>query len=178
MAVMASPGEKAMTRISTVGSELAQGRTPPRFRRRPTGFTLVELIIALTILVTLTAVLAPVMFPSPGRSLRQAGSEIATTLRETRRHAQAEQARRRFLMDTQSGSYGIEKVQRQHVLPEGMSAQLTTAESLLTGETTGGIDFFPDGSSTGGRVLLGMDDQSLQVDIEWLTGRIRVSEID
>ena len=167
-----------MTPTSTTGSNLADAPIGQRLNGRSTGFTLVELLIALTILVTLTAMLAPVMLPSPGRALRQAGSEIATTLRETRRHAQAEQARRRFLMDTQSGSYGIENVQRQRVLPEGMSAQLTTAESLLTGDTAGAIDFFPDGSSTGGRVVLGLDDQSLQVDIEWLTGRIRVSEVD
>ncbi len=160
-----------MTRTSPTGIERVRHRTA-----RSTGFTLVELLIALTILVTLTAVLAPVIVPSPGRALRQAGSEIATTLRETRRHAQAEQARRRFLMDTEAGSYGIEHAGRRRALPNGMSAQLTTAESLQTGETSGGIDFFPDGSSTGGRVLLALDDQSLQVDIEWLTGRIRVSD--
>jgi general secretion pathway protein H len=57
-----------------------------------------------------------------------------------------------------------------------MKAALTTGRSLVTGESEGGIDFFPDGSSTGGRVYLEIDARSLKVDVEWLTGRIRVQE--
>jgi general secretion pathway protein H len=144
--------------------------------RTAAGFTLVELLIVFTLLVTLTAVLAPILIPSPGRALRESASEIATTLRETRRQAQARQSRVRFLVDTESGQFGIQGSQRWHALPEDINVQLTTGRSLLTGSHTGGIDFFPDGSSTGGRVSLSMADLSWRVDIEWLTGRIRVNE--
>ena len=144
-------------------------------RKTAAGFTLVELLIVFTLLVTLTAVLAPVLIPSPSRALRESASEIATTLRETRRHAQARQSRMRFLVNTESGQFGIQGSQPWRALPEDMNVQLTTGRSLLTGNHTGGIDFFPDGSSTGGRVSLSMADVSLRVDIEWLTGRIRVS---
>jgi general secretion pathway protein H len=145
-------------------------------RRKAAGFTLVELLIVFTLLVTLTAVLAPILMPSPSRALRESASEVATTLRETRRQAQASQARRRFLVNTDAGQFGIEGSQPWRALPEDMKVALTTGRSLLTGNTTGGIDFFPDGSSTGGRVSLSMADRSLRVDIEWLTGRVRVNE--
>jgi general secretion pathway protein H len=174
---MAAPAETVMTRTLPTGSESCRPAKERLPRRQPTGFTLVELLIVLTLLAVLTAVLAPVLLPSPGRALREAASEVATTLRETRRHARADQKRRRFLVDTQSGQFGIEDTPSWRSLPDDMSVELTTAESLLTGETRGGIDFFPDGSSTGGRVLLGMADQSVQVDIEWLTGRIRISSL-
>lgn len=145
-------------------------------RKTAAGFTLVELLIVFTLLVTLTAVLAPILIPSPSRMLRASASEVATTLRETRRQARASQARRRFLVDTESGKFGIEGSPPWRALPENMNVQLTTGKSLLTGTASGGIDFFPDGSSTGGRVSLSMANQALRVDIEWLTGRIRVNE--
>ena len=141
-----------------------------------TGFTLIELMIVFTLMITLSAVLAPLLLPSPSRTLRTTAGEIATTLRETRRRAQAEQVRKRFLIDTESGQYGVEGTGSWRRLSGEMQAALTTGQSLLTGETRGGIDFFPDGTSTGGRVELGLDERSLQIDIEWLTGRIRVSD--
>ena len=140
------------------------------------GFTLVELLIVLTLLATLTAVLAPILLPSPGRQLQHAASEVITTLRETRRLAQRGQVRRRFFVDTEQGRYGIIDSGRDRQLPDGTTAALTTAESLLLGDGAGGIDFFPDGSSTGGRLVLGLDGHVRQIDIEWLTGRIRLSE--
>ena len=140
------------------------------------GFTLIELMIVFTLLVTLSAVLAPLLIPSPTRTLHEAASKVATTLRETRRQAQADQRRKRFLIDTRTGQFGVEGSASWRALPEDVKAALTTGKSLLTGETRGGIDFFPDGSSTGGRVELTVAEQSLKVDIEWLTGRIRVQE--
>jgi general secretion pathway protein H len=143
-------------------------------RPRTGGFTLIELVIVFTLLATLAAVLAPLLLPSPKRTLDRAAAEVTTTLRETRRLAQAAQARRRFVIDTASGRYGVEHTSEWRSLPQGIDAALTTARSLITGENRGGIDFFPDGSSTGGRVQLGTEGHLVKVDIEWLTGRIRV----
>lgn len=144
-------------------------------RQGGSGFTLVELLIVVTLMAMLAAVLAPILVPSPARTLRSSASEIATTLRETRRQAQARQARRRFVVDTEARRYGIEGAAAWRQLPDGVEVALTTAESLVRDRRLGGIDFFPDGSSTGGRVALAMEGQALRVDIEWLTGRIRVT---
>ena len=145
-------------------------------QRRAVGITLVELLIVVTLLVTLSAVLAPILMPSPTRTLRGTAGEIATTLRETRRLARAQQAPRRFVVDARARRFGIEGAAGWHPLPDDMEVALTTAQSLLVDQQRGGIDFFPDGSSTGGRVSLEMAERSVRVDIEWLTGRIRVSE--
>ena len=42
----------------------------------------------------------------------------------------------------------------------------------MTGENAGGIRFFPDGSSTGGSVLLSVDERKWYVTVGWLTGEI------
>lgn len=164
-----------MPQTSPTGTDRRGSGAPSTGRCR--GFTLAEILIVLTLVVTLTAMLTPLLLPSPGKQLREASVDIATTLRETRRLAQADQRRARFIMDTESGQYGTEGRSQVRRLPDGINAELTTAQSLLLGDSGGGIDFFPDGSSTGGRVVLGLDDYRRQVDIEWLTGRIRVSDV-
>jgi general secretion pathway protein H len=45
-------------------------------------------------------------------------------------------------------------------------------------EGTGRIRFFPDGSATGGRVTLIGQNQTLVVDINWLTGEIKLGDKD
>ena len=154
-----------------MGAYVARSR-----RRNAAGFSLVELLIVISLLAILSAILTPILIPSPARTLRTAASEVATTLRETRRLAQSQQAYRRFMVDTETERYGIEGMAKWRQLPDGTQAALTTAQSLLVGQGRGGIDFFPDGSSTGGRVTLSMSGRSVRVDIEWLTGRIRVSD--
>lgn len=146
-------------------------------RRRPDGFTLVELLIVVTMLVTLSAVLAPMLLPSPARTLRAAAGEVATALRETRRQAQAEHRPRRFTVDVDAGRFGPEGAHRPRTLPAQVQVALTTADTLVDSDTRGGIDFYPDGSSSGGRVSLGLAEHVVQVDIEWLTGRVRVSTV-
>ena len=151
-------------------------RYPVR-RSKKKGYTLVELLIVITLVVAISAFLAPMMLPSPARLLQQAAGEVATTLRETRREARARQMRMRFSIDTADGRYGTLGISNTRVLPQDVQASLTTAESLLSGDATGGIDFFPDGSSSGGRIVLNTSDTGLQVDVEWLTGRIRIAEV-
>ena len=141
------------------------------------AYTLVELLIVITLMVTIGAFLAPMMLPSPARVLQQAAGDVATALRETRREARAKQMRTRFSIDTADGRYGTLGMSTTRALPQDVQARLTTAESLLSGDTAGGIDFFPDGSSSGGRIVLHVSDIDLQVDVEWLTGRIRIAEV-
>ena len=146
-------------------------------RSRKAGYTLAELLIVLTLLVAISALLAPMMLPSPMRTLQQSAGEIATALRETRREARAKQMRMRFSIDTADGRFGTLGLAAVHTLPQDVRASLTTAESLLSGDDSGGIDFFPDGSSSGGRIVLNAADIDLQIDVEWLTGRIRIVEV-
>ena len=92
------------------------------------GFTLIELLVVITLLAILSAILTPILIPSPARTLRAAASEVATTLRETRRLAQSRQAHRRFMVDTETERYGIEGVKAWRQLPDG-----TQAVSSITG---------------------------------------------
>ena len=61
-------------------------------------------------------------------------------------------------------------------LPERYRYTLETAASERLGERVAAIRFFPDGGSTGGRVVLGFGDRERAVDVDWLTGRVRLND--
>ena len=63
-------------------------------------------------------------------------------------------------------------------LPEGIGVKLFTARSELLDGDRGRIRFFPDGSSTGGRVTLASGERRYFVDVDWLTGLVRVRSGD
>jgi general secretion pathway protein H len=47
----------------------------------------------------------------------------------------------------------------------------------MTGESTAGIRFFADGSSTGGRVKLSSAGRDWVIGVEWLTGEVTRGEL-
>lgn len=157
-----------MRRTSATGTENSHGH----------GFTLVELLIALALVAVLSAMMAPMLLPSAGRTLQASGQELAQYLRETRRQARAKRQTHIFTVDTANQRYQREGSERWQDLPDGMTVELTTARSLLDTSSRGRIVFNPDGSSTGGRVELSLNGLAKHIDVEWLTGKIRVAEVE
>ena len=51
-----------------------------------------------------------------------------------------------------------------------IAARLKVAEPERAGAARGGFRFFPDGSSTGGDVVLRSGDNELKICVDWLTG--------
>jgi general secretion pathway protein H len=45
----------------------------------------------------------------------------------------------------------------------------------MLSEHAGSVRFYPDGSSTGGRIILSRSGSGYQVGVQWLTGRIRMA---
>ncbi|WP_246155916.1 GspH/FimT family pseudopilin [Thiohalocapsa marina] len=60
-------------------------------------------------------------------------------------------------------------------LPAGIDIELVAAAAEMQSDRVGGIRFFPDGTSTGGRVILKRGDSGYQVGVNWLTGRILIA---
>ena len=141
------------------------------------GFTLIELMVVLVIAGLLLTVLPPMFSAAlPGVQLKGAAREVASALRFARDRAITRQRESTLTFDLESREYRVSGRERAYSLPSGLDVELFTVRSEQTDEDTGAIRFFPDGSSTGGRVTLAGGERSYAVDVDWLTGRVRVLE--
>jgi len=48
----------------------------------------------------------------------------------------------------------------------------------LVSDTSGGIRFFPDGSSTGGNIAVVLGEREWRINVGWLTGEITLDETE
>ena len=136
------------------------------------GFSLIELMVVMVLVVGLFGLVGTSISRSVGGAeLRNEVREIIAGLRHTRGQAIVRRKEMVFLADADKLTWQAAGREPQQ-LPEGLDITLTTARSEMTGENAGGIRFFPDGSSTGGSVLLSVDERKWYVTVGWLTGEI------
>lgn len=105
-----------------------------------------------------------------GRQLRAAVDTVASELRYTRTRA---------LMTGQSQTFGIDLARRGWAaadhhgsLPADLQVTVDAVREEQHGPRDLAIRFFPDGSSTGGRISLRSGRVGWRVDVRWLTGEI------
>ncbi|MGR9071693.1 MAG: GspH/FimT family pseudopilin [Gammaproteobacteria bacterium] len=140
------------------------------------GFTLIELILVLFIVVAGMAVIGPSI--SSGHSsaqLRAAARDMESALRYVRGYALASQREAVFSIDLDENSYSVDSRERVYPIPKEIAITLVTAQTELSGEGKGSIRFYPDGSSTGGRVTLESGELKKIIDVNWLTGGVESS---
>jgi general secretion pathway protein H len=54
--------------------------------------------------------------------------------------------------------------------------KLLTAQTEVESDHRGSIRFYPDGSSTGGRITVSSGERQYLVDVDWLTGRVAIND--
>lgn len=141
------------------------------------GFTLLELLVVLVIAGASYALL--VRFTSGGVSgaqLKSAARAVAAGLRDARGTAIARQESTALVLDLENRSMEVGGGGRARELPKRLDMKLYTAQSEIVDGKRGAIRFYPDGSSTGGRVTLASGERRFLVDVDWLTGRVSIKE--
>ena len=138
------------------------------------GYTLMELLVAFTIMgLVLASVPMIVASARPGPEARAAAQELAAALRLARGEAIGRYAPTVLLLDVERRVYR-DADGSEHALGQGVDLDFITARTELAGATSGGIRFFPDGSSTGGRITVAGEARSYVVTVDWLTGAVEV----
>ncbi|MBB6286448.1 MULTISPECIES: type II secretion system protein [unclassified Pseudomonas] len=132
------------------------------------GFTLMEMLVVI-VLISIAAGLVGFGLQQGLRAAkeRQAVGQVVEALRSTRARAIVNGTTESTVFDLRNLSVQAPGRPKKY-WPAGLQVTLHTAE-----QAGAAVDFYPDGSSTGGHVLLANGSRRWRIDIGWLTGSVQ-----
>ena len=137
---------------------------------RAKGFTLIEILVVIAIMAALAVIVAvQVVGKLENVKVATAGKDIMAALRYTRGQALVTGEPQSLVINVENGSY-VAANKPEVILPKELKAEIYTGEVL--NEKTGAIRFFPDGGSTGGKIMVSAGGRKWTVRVGWLTGDI------
>ncbi len=139
------------------------------------GFTLFEVLIVLAIISLIAG--AVFLVPNAGSgtaNLKSTAFSTAALLRQARSRAMVHGREVSVLVDLsrrviRSGN-GVKPIRIGKEIKVAMSGAAGERKS----RRAAGIRFFPNGSSTGGRIRFSSNEQTIGININWLTGRVSI----
>jgi len=136
------------------------------------GFTLLELLVVLTILALLGALLPRLTRDSPGQQVRTTATSLAADLRLLR----SEAARRHVVTELvlQPGAYRLSPGGMIRRPPKQVTLSYAPAGPDMLDRVADRLRFFGDGSSSGGKVIVRDGKAEASVQVAWIGGAIAV----
>ena len=144
-------------------------------RARPVqGVTLLELLVVVTILALMSA-LVGINFGGDRGNLDSIARTLVTDLRYLRSRAMVGNVDTALTVDLSRNVYYSRAVNIDRPLPESVALELTVDRRDTDGKR-GRIVFYPDGSSSGGKMRLTRNGRSLEITTAWLNGYVSMRE--
>lgn len=156
---------------------MARGIRLRPVRGRAAGFTILEVLVVLVIGAVAYALVLGVPFRGASSAdLKSAARTLAAGLRQAQSTAMVTKRDAVLTLDVEAREYRVAGDEEVRKLPKGIDLKLYTAQSEVSDERRGGIRFYPDGSSTGGRITVAAGERKYLVDVDWLTGRVSIKD--
>jgi general secretion pathway protein H len=141
------------------------------------GFTLLEVIVVLVLAGIIYSLM--LALPSRGTSvadLKASARVLASGLRQAQSTAMVTRRDAVLSLDLDTREFLMPGDREPRKLPDGIDLKLYTAQSEVASASRGAIRFYPDGSSTGGRITVSSGERKFLVDVDWLTGRVSIGD--
>jgi general secretion pathway protein H len=150
--------------------------TSPAKQERTAGFTLIELLIVITIMgLALALVAGHGKMRSAGLEENGVASDLAGGLRAARAQAIVQNKPVALTLDITGHRWQVDG-QPMRSMPPQFVLSVTTVKGETRGGSRAHIVFEPDGSSTGGQIAFDDGLRKFAVNIDWLTGNVRVTK--
>lgn len=141
-------------------------------KARHTGFTLLEILVVMVMIVIVMSVFSSSMMKSLDKAkIRAVSKDLVSAIRYTRGQAIVKHEQKTISFNVENKTY---KAPRKKLveIPDAMEIYVYTADSEIADDSIGSIRFFSDGSSTGGWVKLIHGNKIWKINVNWLTGEI------
>jgi general secretion pathway protein H len=141
------------------------------------GFSLLELLIVLAISSAVVALAAPRLTGTMDHlQLKRLSREMAAALRTTREIAISKGQDALWTLDLKQHHYQYGKQNKIVPFSQDIHIKLTTASKEQITDDIANIRFYPDGSATGGEVVLTQGQLGYTIQINWLTGQVKIND--
>ena len=165
-----------MISAEVIGTNAIEGATI-RSAAKTHGFTLLELLVVIVLIAAVTGLAVGVLgVGKSGRELRGAARTLATELRFTRVQAMTTGQSQTLQLDLDARSWNAARKHHGEI-SKGLQLRFDGVRQEQPTQRSAAIRFFPDGSSTGGRISLRTGDTGIRVDVRWLTGEVTQAEL-
>lgn len=142
-------------------------------RGRAAGFTLVELLVAFTIMALALAIL-PVAYDKLTQAVTYQASirDFVSDVSAARLQAMASGRSVALFVNPSAKTFGVSGQAPRH-WPSTYAVSVTVANQEISAGQVAHIRFYPDGSATGGTVtVLRAPNNGIHFRVDWLTGRL------
>jgi general secretion pathway protein H len=152
----------------------------PDAAARPTGFSLLELIVVLAIIAAAIIAIPNIFAGLPGVRLRTAADGMVAVLRGLHEEAIRREQTTELVLDPATRSYRTSTVAQGQLLPAVVTdvgfTNADRAGNAAGADVAPHIRFYADGSASGGTIRLSHGTLSVSVGVDWLTGRVSRSD--
>ena len=139
------------------------------------GFTLLELLLVLVVVIMGFSVIGlNISSGNDATEHQSTARDLVSALRFAKGQALISHKETTVDLDLNENTYTVSDRDKVFAIPDTIALTVVTAQDEMTGKGLASIRFFPDGSSSGGRIKLERSAVTWQIDINWLTGQVEL----